>query len=327
MSSYASSSSGSSTCSEAVSDYADSIFSHMTTSTASTSYETHFPDFRTAGATSIHLPTRLPEPPTPFAEVELASLAVDPEFQGLPIGFVVAKLQKLGPELLNASTNSRITIPPGSFLPPYLSCPHAPTTSTLTSAPYTRPSHILAIRAPDAPRTLLLPVHGLLWASKSPALSLLSSAPEFQKQSSLLPSSLPPSDTSIPVLELTLPSTLAVPLLQGWIYLASPQILLSTILPAAPRPESSLEPLLNPAPQPKSPRSLALALSYLPSRTLLDRVSLVHGLWQNVVALEISDPALWSVMSGAWSVLIGALGLREQRRLAAERVQRVQVQI
>lgn len=68
------------------------------------------------------------------------------------------------------------------------------------------------------------------------------------------------------------------------------------------------------------PAAKAATLSHLPSRALLDSVALVHGLWQNTVALEISDKGLWATMGAAWNVLVGALAIQEQRRLAGARV-------
>ncbi|KAL8283543.1 hypothetical protein RQP46_005646 [Phenoliferia psychrophenolica] len=279
-----------------------------------TDLETHFSDLQGSRPSSIHLPTRLPPPPHVAPDVDLSTLAVDPEFQGLPLGFVVAKLKTFGPDLLRAAATTVISIPDGPALPPYLPCTFAQNSLPSLPIPSENPSHILAIHSPDAPRTLLVPVHGLLWAAQSPGLAILSSSPQHQPSSTLLPSTSAPTSSSLPVLELSLPSTRAVPLLQSWIYLASPHLLLKSLLPALPTPPKSLSSLLNPAPEPKTPAALAVALSHLPSATLLDRVALVHGLWQNTVALEISDELIWQTMGAAWSVLVAALGVQEQRR-------------
>ncbi|KAL8283551.1 hypothetical protein RQP46_005654 [Phenoliferia psychrophenolica] len=251
---------------------------------------------------SINLPTRLPPPPSVAPDVDLSTLAVDPEFEDLPLGFVVAKLRSYGADLLRSATATAVSIPATPILPAYLPCKMPESSIMFPSA---NPFHILAIHSPDAPRTLLLPVHGLLWAAKSPGLSILSSAPEHQPKSSLLPTTPRPTPTSLPVLELSLPSSRAVPVLQNWIYISSPSILLQSLLPSPPTPIVYT-----------SPAVLAAALSHLPSSTLLDRVALVHGLWQNTVALEISDEMLWKGMGFAWSVLIAALAVQERRRVA-----------
>ena len=77
---------------------------------------------------------------------------------------------------------------------------------------------------------------------------------------------------------MSLPSSRTVPLLQSWIYLASSSALLNSLLPIPAPPPSGLSRLLNPVPEPTTPRTMALALSPLPTRTLLDHVQLVHGL-------------------------------------------------
>jgi len=43
-------------------------------------------------------------------------------------------------------------------------------------------------------------------------------------------------------------------------------------------------------------------------------MSLVHALWQTVVALDVSDEKLWSTMRSAWGILAGALCVKERRR-------------
>ncbi|GAA6039335.1 hypothetical protein JCM8097_002803 [Rhodosporidiobolus ruineniae] len=289
----------------------------------------------------IRLPLHLPLPPDDLAEVDLSSLVVDDELEGAPIGFAVGKLRSLGPSLLKATTSTCLHIPPGPALPPYLRCtvPFLPDSSS--SSAYL-PSHILAIRSADSPRTLLLPVHGLLWASASPALDILSARPEKQPPHPSLPTVARPvpslgdneSTAYLPVIDLNLPSSAAFPSLQGWVYHRSPALLLSALLPsptsspaARPSPPSSLSHLLNPEPSPakeapgsfSSPQHLTQSLSLLPAQTLLKHVHLVHGLWQNVVALQIADEELWKVMGVAWQILVAALALRERerRRLAA----------
>lgn len=212
-----------------------------------------------------------------------------------------------GPSLLCASTATNIHVPEGPDLPTYLPCTFPQSNSSSPSIPL---SHVLAIRSTDSSRTLLLPTHGLLWAAKCPGLSILSSSPTLQPPSSFLPPTRAPAPSSLPILELSLPSSLAVPLLQGWLYLASPSILLSSLLPTlhAPSASASLSEILN------LPASHTEALSYLPSAKLLERVALVHGLWQDTVALEILDEALWKTMRVAWNLLVGALATREKRR-------------
>ncbi|GAA5905125.1 hypothetical protein JCM6882_000386 [Rhodosporidiobolus microsporus] len=295
-------------------------------------------------AASIRLPLQLPVPPEPLEEVELSSLVVDDELEGAPVGFAVGKLRSLGPSLLNATTSTCLHIPPGPTLPPYLPCTLPPLASPAAASPVYLPSHILAIRSSDSPRTLVLPVHGLPWAAASPSLSILSSRPEKQPAHPNLPSSPRPypsagdadGDAYLPVVDLELPSSSAFPFLQQWVYLRSPSLLLSSLLPTPPSSPSpvvsapaSLSHLLNPSPPPTSsptplaslpstPEALSQTLAAVPSLTLLNHVHRVHGLWQDAVALQISDEDLWTVMGVAWRILVAALALRERERRRRE---------
>ncbi|GAA5846637.1 hypothetical protein JCM9279_003390 [Rhodotorula babjevae] len=295
-----------------------------------------------AKAGTIRLPLQLPAPPTDLSEVDVSDLIVDDELQGAPVGFALGRLRQLGAELLTATTATCLHIPPGPTLAPYLqvslppSSPHIP--------PVYLPSHVFAIHSTDSPRTLLLPVHGLLWAATSTHLNILSSRPEKQPAHPSLPTQARPHGGSIdgamhlPVIELTLPSSAAFPLLQGWVYLRSPSLLLSSLLPQPPPPApaaprspqpASLSHLLNPAspekrsppppaapaPTPQhSPSDFTRALASLSSVVLLRHVHLVHGLWQDSVALQVGDEDLWRAMGVAWRILVAALALKEQER-------------
>jgi hypothetical protein len=167
------------------------------------------------------------------------------------------------------------------------------------------PTHIFAVSSPDSTRTLLLPIHGLLWAARSPSLSVISSHPRYQRPHISLPASLPPStkddETALPVVRLHLPSSLAFPLLHSWIYMSSPGALMSSILPSTSKTDEDQD------------------LSTLSTTILLSRISLLHGLWQDVVALEMgqeADPELWKTMREAWSILVGALARAKRQQRA-----------
>ncbi|GAA5862756.1 hypothetical protein JCM3774_001912 [Rhodotorula dairenensis] len=287
-------------------------------------------------ASTIRLPLQLPVPPTAFAEVDFKNLILDDELGDAPVGFAVGKLRQLGTSLLASTSATCLHIPAGPTAGPYVRCSFPP--SRVPVPAVYLPSHVLAIHSSDSPRTLLLPVHGLLWGAMSPLLSFLTSRPEKQPPHP----SLPPSERSapseqdeksqsdaLPVVELRLPSSAAFPLLQGWVYLRSPPVLLSALLPAPPKqkpsaPSPSIARLLNPVPvdeeqprtRPPTTESLTETLSWLPPVTLLRHVHLVHGLWQDVVALQIGDEELWQAMGLAWRILVAALAKRDQRARA-----------
>ena len=52
----------------------------------------------------------------------------------------------------------------------------------------------------------------------------------------------------------------------------------------------------------------AIGTKYAPS-ALIAHVGRVHGLWQNVCALGVSDDALWATMQLAWQVLLAAIAV------------------
>ncbi|GAA5923315.1 hypothetical protein JCM3775_007502 [Rhodotorula graminis] len=338
-----------STTSSRPSTSASSFFSKDSASTAESDYDlsprplpvhaTLPPLDPRAKAGTIRLPLQLPAPPTDLSEVDVSSLVVDDELHGAPVGFAVGRLRQLGAQLLTATTATCLHIPPGPTLAPYLQVSLPPQSPPIP--PVFLPSHVFAIHSTDSPRTLLLPVHGLLWAASSPSLNILSSRPEKQPAHPSLPAQPRPrhgGETHLPVIELTLPSSAAFPLLQGWIYLRSPSLLLSSLLPHPPTPSpvaapsptshpSSLSHLLNPsspekrppprhtAPSPQhSPSDFTRTLSALSSVVLLRYVHLVHGLWQDTVALQVSDEDLWRAMGVAWRILVAALALKEQER-------------
>ncbi|GAA5985129.1 hypothetical protein JCM5350_000852 [Sporobolomyces pararoseus] len=298
-------------------------------------------------ASLIHLPLELPCPPEPLPDAGVG-LVLDDDLQGAPFGFVIHRMRALGPELLKSTTKTCLFIPPGPTLPQYLRCTLPPLCSSDTASSF-RPTHILGIRSSDSPRTLLLPVHGLLFAAASPPLCILSSKPEKQPHHPSLPTVPRPhldaqataeQKADLPIIEVNVPSSTAFPLLQGWIYLRSPSVLLSSLLPESmspppatdPRPlstnstpPSSLSRLLNPARQeeeaatpvqhsPQTPEALTVSLSKLPSSVLLKHVHLVHSLWGNVVCLQISEEGLWKTMALAWKILVAALALKERER-------------
>lgn len=214
-----------------------------------------------------------------------------------------------GPQLLRAVATTSLSVPDSPTIPSFLSCAPPPLISLESSIDFLlTPSHILAISSRDSTRTLLLPVHGLIWSSKSPVLSFLSSNPHPPYLSSRHFGAEELS-INLPVVNLSLPSSLALPLLQAYIYLSSPSLLLSSLLPTPPTTSrTSLSPLLNP-----TPLSLSHDLSSLSNKILLEKISLLHGLWGDVVALRIGDEELWKVMGGAWGILVGALAVKERR--------------
>lgn len=216
-----------------------------------------------------------------------------------------------GTSLLSAATSTVLHVPKTPSVPDWLECDLPPVALA--------PTHLLAISTSDQPRTLLVPVHGLLFAAQCEVLKILSSSPSRQRPHPALPQlpapRAPDAPLSLPVVQLTLPSSQAFPIVQAWIYLNSPNQLLASLLPPSqpsPAPCSSLSNLLNP-----TALSLSQTISTLPRQRILHFVTLVHGVWQTVVALHMADERLWSTMRLAWRILVGACVLQQRTSAAS----------
>ena len=218
-----------------------------------------------------------------------------------------------------------------------------------TASAVASPDYVLAITSDDNPRTLLLPVHGLVMATNTKSLSALSRSytlpdtdnvnkakQESQDMKDSGCHSIPTTDepdmhsprTKLPVISLHLPSASAFSLLVPYFYTLSSASLLSSLLPTCPpinshpvhdsatpssfsSSSSSIDILLA-----DTPNILANRLSVLKQDLLLEHVNVVHKVWQTAVALGAGRDDLWRTMEVAWSVLVGALAVKEGRNIS-----------
>jgi hypothetical protein len=123
----------------------------------------------------------------------------------------------------------------------------------------------------------LVPIH---------SLSLTLSSPLFANLTCAEPSNADPSP-SLPVVHLSLPSTLGFPLLHNWIVLRSSTALLQAL--------DACNPIVEELPS----TELAAAA--------MKRAAALRGLWANVVAMEMGEEQLWEVMQGEWELVIELL--------------------
>ncbi|PWN45398.1 hypothetical protein IE81DRAFT_359637 [Ceraceosorus guamensis] len=65
------------------------------------------------------------------------------------------------------------------------------------------------------------------------------------------------------------------------------------------------------------------ALSTLPSSVLFAHAHSIHAAWGNSVAIGLLDRQFWQALEKAWSLIVGAIGLRRSRRVDAEVVERM----
>lgn len=188
---------------------------------------------------------------------------------------------------------------PSTAFPSHLACTVRPTSqlggALLTNVDPPPPTHILAIAFDDQRLGALVPIHGLAWALRVPALAKAST-------SSPPPHPRGPTESLVlPVIPMRLPSGAIFPLLHRWMYLSSPALLLDSLLsfdvPSAP---AAVAP-------PCTRVTASNRLRDESKRILLGRLFQVHKLRETVVALEIENPELWEAMATAWDRLFTQL--------------------
>lgn len=192
----------------------------------------------------------------------------------------------------------------------------------------TPPDYALAITSDETPSALILPVHGLVMATTCKAFSLLTRQPPIQPKDDAnvcmadwqWSGTTDTSTLNLPVVHIHLPSANAFAVLVPFLYTSSPTALLSALLPLRHQsgfadlgttPAASVDALLS-----DTPNVLAGRLSVLDQKILMDSVNLVHTVWQTAVALGAARDALWKTLDVTWSVLVGAIALKEGRALA-----------
>ena len=246
----------------------------------------------------------------------------DPAFNRQPVAYVLDKLRTYGTDFLHAVSRSSVALPPtsSSSLPAYV--------SVQCSTEHTPPDYALAITSNESSSALILPTHGLIMASTCKAFSLLTKRPPAAPGTNTPPVQIArwewdgTTDTAtlnLPVVHIHLPSANAFALLVPFLYTSSPTALISSLLPLrhqpgfsnlAPTPAAAVDVLLS-----DTPNILAARLSVLDQKILMQHVNLVHSVWQTAVALGAARDVLWKTLDVTWSVLIGAIALKEGRSL------------
>lgn len=251
----------------------------------------------------LHLPLSLPQPPRPLQAVRLEDLVLDDAYRSAPRGFLLGHLRQQGAGMLAVVGASSAHDAPSAAQWRLVDVPEQPSTKA-----HFAPTHLLDIRSSRSREHAVVPVHGLLFASCCRSLPFISSAPEQQptllSHANLPRTPRPASEHAsrlLPVVPLSLPSVAAFSLVQRWIYHHDAAALLATLLgePFWPADAGS-----------STPGEMVERLAKVDEVELQRRVSTVHDLWQDVVALEIADEELWQVMRQAWQALMHALSHR-----------------
>jgi hypothetical protein len=139
------------------------------------------------------------------------------------------------------------------------------------------PTVILAITFTSTQERLLAPVHGLNWALKSPQLASLSRSKTPTEEMVLRG-----GEIVLPVVELNLPSKKAFSVLHDWVYLSSTTRLFESLMKEGELSQERGD----------------------SQEGVIERLELVQGLWQNVMALGVADDELWKTMERAWDALM-----------------------
>ncbi|KAF5345849.1 hypothetical protein D9756_011213 [Leucocoprinus leucothites] len=167
------------------------------------------------------------------------------------------------------------------------------------------PTHMMAVHGPrpkNAPeartKVMLYPVHSLILAAHCAKL------PAFPVSSTdLTPQATTTTrEIKLPVRPLFLHSPKTFPILLEYFYLKRPEVLLRHLVPMS-LPTTLIE-------QTDHHESVARVLgTALSVQGLIQQITVVHGIWQNVCALGVFDDELWSVIDFAWKLLLMSLAV------------------
>lgn len=238
----------------------------------------------------LSLPRTLPRPQT--RQVESSAIeAINAKLSGVPIEYVRDQIETRGRSLL-AMVGA--TVPDRSF-----------TTLPQTVDVIVRecvediPTHILAVHSSKSPhgakKTVhLYSVHNLVLAAHCANLPSLPISFPYQPDK-------PNTKVTLPLVPLCIPSPDTFPILQAYLYTKRADRLLAAFLPVPPAPSDRID--------------LETALQRLSRRlyeqygtaALLRYVTVMHGVWANVVALGVFDAKLWGALDLAWKCLMDAL--------------------
>ncbi|KAL7413160.1 hypothetical protein BDY24DRAFT_351995 [Mrakia frigida] len=249
---------------------------------------------------SAFLPLSLPRPER-IAQIDVPTVE---ELEGVPYPYILERLAQSGPSLLQSALTSKLAHGSTTLTPPLptsLLFDFTPASSLnpLTQLPSPPPNYVLAIRpTPTGPNGSssgsgsILPIHDIIYRTFCAHL------PPIPPRAHDLP------ENALPIISITLPSPGTLPTLNTYLYTQRPDILLSTLLALPSQAGTS---------RTRADLTNQLA-SVLNVPELMQRISLVHGVWGNVCALGVADALLWKALDTSWEILVGAVALRQEMR-------------
>ncbi|RDB28313.1 hypothetical protein Hypma_001305 [Hypsizygus marmoreus] len=252
--------------------------------------------------TPVVLPKLLKRPE--FCDVSRETLvAADPELHDTDITFLRDVLEDMGSEMFRSLSAIEAT-PSKNAVPDELNV-------IVRDLSVVLPSHLLAIYGtpskshPEQKRSVTLyPVHSLIlsaYCTRLPPFPASIPLPTLPKDA--LPRSAP-FNVTVPVRPVCLPHPASYLPLSAFLYTKRTEVLMASLMPPCQLPE--LFDASNRAQLEAYATELATTFTV---HALLQHAAGVHGLWQNVCALGISDDALWETLDTAWNVLLCAIAV------------------
>ncbi|CAE6333459.1 unnamed protein product [Rhizoctonia solani] len=251
----------------------------------------------------IELPWKLIRPEvSPVLSETLA--VMDRGLKGVPVEFVVHKLQTIGPELLASLGN---VVPPSSIFPS-INTAALPSELELhirdRSQPLEAiPTHLLCVFNPHAGKASkghLFPAHSLVLASQCSKFPQVGPATRIVDHER--------GTTRLPVVPLPVPHPASFGFLNAYLYTRRIDKVLATLIPLPTQTLAGIsagmanQPVCGAIPQ----LSAAMARTFT-MLALLDRAGVIHGMWSNCKALGVDDERLWKVLELAWDIVVAAI--------------------
>ena len=222
-------------------------------------------------------------------------LSFDEHLSNVPYHYTLMKLNECGKELLDNSIKCKINLHSPSNIKSGILPSRIPVTySEETSF---KPNLILAVHDTTCVKTLLLPIHSLVYALNSLKFNqILLSNPSLLSDLTV---------DSLPVVHLEISNLETFLILHAQLTYPSSSLLFEKLLPTCSK---SLP--YDPFTQPRE-FTLALASSTsVSNREILKSCNSLHSFWKNCLNLEIVNEEIWQVLKFTYGILVGSLVMR-----------------
>ncbi|KAI0342467.1 hypothetical protein BDW22DRAFT_201116 [Trametopsis cervina] len=248
---------------------------------------------------SIQFPRRLVRPQTKTVRHESVAACSPEELKDVPLHYVRQALDVLGPQMMQVCSGIRA--------PAFSSTNGLPKELVVLANDLSAqmPTHLLAVygksektAAPSAGRTSmsLFPAHNIVlsaFCANMPSLPYQPPTPPAQAGGSI----------QLPVVPLGLPHPQSYAHIQRYLYTKDRVSFIMSLLPSV-----SAQGILS-DPASASVRYAKDVAGTFTTQKILSLLRDVHGVYRNMVALEIQEDLMWQLVNVAWEVLLTALAL------------------